>query len=448
MTANTYCWFAPETGLSAADFTVNGPAILDLAGRMRQAREALSQLPVARIVGALDKASRFWLDFKEPVVTDTVRRISKATGTSKPMVRQAVQHEMESSLGPDLFAAIRNEIGNPEYLDRPTTNPLSGGMTFAVGPGLVGGVVSSNIPALPHLTVMRSLLVKSPCIVKTSLSEPHFLPAYAQTLHDIDPVVGAAVAVVCFGREDEGASRTLLSEIDFLIAYGGGEAMASLREMLGPNKPGLFHGHRLGFGLVDRSTLSQSADSGLARRIAYDVVLFDQEACLAPHTVYVEGTEEQVAALGQEISTEMIALASQLPPASKPLSLKMAIRTELDRLAMTGATVFGLNNPDAGIVSVESLGEFRPSPLGRFVRLVPVSSLDDALAAVGPLDGLLQNVALEVSPESRAGLMTRLATLGVSRVCPAGNMGTPTMMWHHDGLPCIASMLRFIDWES
>jgi hypothetical protein len=447
MTDDTHCWFAPETGLNAADFTVNGPAILDLAGRMRQAREELAQLPVGRIVEALDKASRFWLDFDQPVVADTIRRISETTGTSKPMVRQAVQHEMESSLGPDLFAAIRNEIGNPEYLDRPTTNPLSGGMTFAVGPGLVGGVVSSNIPALPHLTVMRSLLVKAPCIVKTSMAEPYFLPAYAQSLYHMDPVVGAAVAVVCFGREDEGASRTLLSEIDFLIAYGGGEAMASLREMLGPDKPGLFHGHRLGFGLVDKDGLAHGASSRLPARIAYDVVLFDQEACLAPHMVFVQGDADTVRELAGAIHGQMTLLAGELPHAQKPLSQRMAIRNELDRLAMTGETVFGADAPDEGIVTVEQAADFRPSPLGRFVRLVPVSSLDEALAAVRPLSGLLQNVALEVSPDSRDDLMVRLARLGVSRVCPAGNMGTPSMMWHHDGLPCIASMLRFIDWE-
>ena len=39
------------------------------------------------------------------------------------------------------------------------------------------------------------------------------------------------------------------------------------------------------------------------------------------------------------------------------------------------------------------------------------------------------------------------ARAGVARVCPPGNMGTPTMMWHHDGFPCIAKMLRFCDWE-
>ena len=39
------------------------------------------------------------------------------------------------------------------------------------------------------------------------------------------------------------------------------------------------------------------------------------------------------------------------------------------------------------------------------------------------------------------------ARLGVSRICPAGKMPTPSMMWHHDGLPCIGEMVRWTDAE-
>jgi hypothetical protein len=125
---------------------------------------------------------------------------------SEKMVAKAVRNEMASSLGPDLMAALRNELGDERRLDDFTYNPLLKGETFACGPELVGGIVSSNIPALPHLTVMRSLLVKAPCIVKTASSEPYFLPQYAQTLWEIDPAVARAVAVVSFGR----AERPLL----------------------------------------------------------------------------------------------------------------------------------------------------------------------------------------------------------------------------------------------
>lgn len=441
------CWFPPDLELDAATFEPGDKSMRRLAAMMRGRKSALTSVPVRLIVDALDQASHLWLDLGAEYVKTAIERIASATGTSVSMVRQAVTHEMESSLGPDLLAALRNEIGNPEYLDRPTANPLLGGETYAAGPELVGGVVSSNIPALPHLTVMRSLLVKSPCIVKTSISEPHFLPAYAQSLYDIAPDVGRAVAVVCFGREEEDATRAFLSEIDFLIAYGGGEAMAALRRMLGPDKRGLFHGHRLGFGLVDATGLAGAGESGLAGRIAYDVVLFDQEACLAPHMVFVEGSLDAVEALAGRVHTQIQQLARSLPTARKPLSLRMAIRNELDRLAMAGETVYGADAPDLGVVTVEQRADFRPSPLGRFVRLVPVSSVDEALAVVEPLRGLLQNVALEVSPDARRPLMARLARLGVSRVCPPGNMGTPTMIWHHDGLPCISAMLKFIDWE-
>lgn len=415
-----------------------------LALEMKARREALTSLKLARIIEALDKASRFWMDTDHPRVAATIDRVATVTGMSREMVRRAVRHEMESSLAPDLEAALRNEVGDPSILDDFTYNPLLGGETFATGPDLVGGVVSANIPALPHLTVMRSLLVKSPCLIKSSTSEPFFLPEYARTLWEIDPTVGGAVAVVEFGREDEDLLRVFLEQVSFLIAYGGLQAVAELRARAPGDLPSLYHGHKLGFGMVSADGLTAPA---LAKRMAYDAILFDQEACLAPHVYFIESAPSQVVELAHEVVSQMEQIGLELPPGRRPIAWKLAVRQELDRLAMTGAEVVTTRDPRLGVVTVEEGGDFNPSPLGRFLRLCPVDSLDDVVNRLEPLRGLLQNAAIEASADRRRRLGRRLAQLGLNRLCPPGNMGTPTMMWHHDGRPCLAEMLTFTDYE-
>jgi hypothetical protein len=150
----------------------------------------------------------------------------------------------------------------------------------------------------------------------------------------------------------------------------------------------------------------------------------------------------------EQLAAELGRLARTLPAGSKPLAQRLAIRQELDLLAMKGeGAAFEAGKLHDGLVVVQPLEAFKASPLGRLVRVVPVASLDDAIGLVEPLRGLLQNAAVAAPPERRRALCRRLARLGVSRVCPPGNMGTPTMMWHHDGHLCLAEMLRFSDWE-
>jgi hypothetical protein len=363
------------------------------------------------------------------------------------MVTRAIVHEMESSLGPDLEAAMVNELGNPECLDGFVPNPRLRGETMAVGPELVGGIVSANIPALPHLTVMRSLLTKSPCIVKTAAAEPHFLPAYARSLFEVDPEVGRHVAVVGFGHEHAALLEAFLEHLDFLIAYGGPEAMAALRSRVGPGVRTLFHGHRLGFCLLARDAPS---DPGLAGNVALDTVLFDQEACLAPHVAFVEADFDTACVLAQQVAREMDRLHDDYPLGHRPLAWKLSVRHALDEAAMDPGRrtrVFPAGSVERGVVLVQELARFEASPLGRFLRVVPVESLDHALDIVRPLSGLLQNASIAASPDRRRTLAAALAALGVSRVCPPGNMGTPSMMWHHDGQGCLAAMVRFTDWE-
>lgn len=432
------------------DLEADPSALPEIMQAMAARKERLTALPVQRILDALDATSKGWLQPDNPHRDHLVEAIAANTGVSQQMVAISIRLEMESSQGPHLLAALKNEIGNPAYLDFFHTNPLLGGETYALGPGLLGGIVSSNIPALPHLTVMRSLLVKAPCVVKSSKDEPLFLPAYLQSLWEVDEEVGGCAAAVSFGREQTELLDTFLNGIDFLIAYGGLDAISGLRAKWPDDARALYHGHKLGFGIVAADALGTDLPD-LAAKIAWDVVLFDQEACLAPHVVFVEGNLTETHSLAKEVAAAMEKLAADLPPAKRSMAARLAVRQELDSLAVLDqpAKVCPAGDLENGVVIVQQADTFHPSPLGRFLRLVPVESVEEALKQVEPLKGLLQNASIACEDESRRRtIATDLARVGVARVCPPGNMGTPSMMWHHDGFPCIARMLTFCDWEN
>ena len=248
---------------------------------------ALRKRTVTEIVELLDSAADLWLDPAYPPRRKAVGLISDITGFSPEMVAHAIEEEQSSSRGPHLRRALMNELGDLAFLDGFQPNERLGGLSYALGPGLVGAIFSSNIPALPHLEVMRAFLTKSACLGRVSAGEPVFLALYAETLYELDPELAACMAVIYWERGDDEREAIFLNEIDHLVAYGGAEQTERLLKVKPPALEATLHGHGVGFTYLARGALLWQNLNELARKVSYDFTIFDGHACLCPQLCLV-----------------------------------------------------------------------------------------------------------------------------------------------------------------
>jgi hypothetical protein len=412
----------------------------------------LESLPVAAIADILDRASEKWLDDTFPKKAAAVDAISLFTGFSPEMVRESIKVEHLSSRKEDLLRALHSELGDPAFLDGFHYSKERGFHSKATGPELTAAIFSSNIPGLPHLSVMRSFLVKSPILGKASREEPIFPPLYAETLKEIDPEIGNCLAILSWRGGDAAIENILFDHCGVIIVYGSEETCNSVSKRVPPATRVISHSHRVGFGAVGREELSKKEAPGLAQKIAYDVSTFDQFACISPQIYFLEeGGEVSPKEFMPLLEQAMKAQEQAAPPARLNLEDAAVLRHlhntgELRELAGENIVLRGAENLTWTIV-YEPLKEFASSPLHRFIRIVPLKNLKDIVNYLEPIIGYLQNAGLEVGEERRAEFCNLFARLGVSRICPAGKMPTPSMMWHHDGLPCIGEMVRWTDAE-
>jgi hypothetical protein len=418
-----------------------------------QHRDVLVRRSVQDIVDVLDRAAAIWLDPAYPPRREAIAEISFITGFSPEMVAHAIDEEQVSSRGPHLVDALQNELGDPSYLDQFRPNPRTGGLSRAHGPGLVGAIFSSNIPALPHLEIMRSLLVKSACLGRVSAGEPIFLARYAQTLHELDPALASCLAIVYWERGDDDSERRFLSAIDYLVAYGGDAQIERLQRMRPPALDGTWHGHRLGFTYVTREALAAGQDvPKLARSIAYDFTIFDGFACLCPQVVLVEQAGDiSPRAFAERCAEAMASWARDLPPRRFDLG-DAARRDSFAALCRMSDAIEVIAAPADGsyLVTLEALDRIDPSGGDRYVRIVPVRGPADLDRLVAPLPRhYLQCAAIAAGGAAARHheLRERLAGWGVTRIVPPGIMGRPSMMWHHDGVACLGRMVTWCDHE-
>ena len=416
----------------------------------------LRRRTVLGIVELLEVAAKQWLDPNYAPRQKAISLISDITGFSPEMVAHAIDEEQSSSRGRHLWQALENELGNPAFLDGFQLNDRLGGLSYALGPGLVGAIFSSNIPGLPHLEVMRSFLTKSACLGRVSAGEPTFLALYATTLYELDPEVASCLAVIYWERGDVEREEVFLSQIDHLVAYGGDEQINRLLKAKPAPLKAVFHGHGVGFTYLGRGALNRQSLEDLAHRVSYDFTIFDGYACLCPQICLVEtGGEISPREFALACAREMPLWAGQLPPRRFDLS-EAAARYRVRELCLMRESKGGefevIAAPDdySFLIVLERLEQFEPSPLGRFCRIVPIDGFEEAERLIRPLKGYLQCASVDFGAEEtdeQRLLRRRLAEWGVSRLVPPGIMGRPSMMWHHDGIPCLGKMIRWCDNE-
>ncbi|MEW6733905.1 MAG: acyl-CoA reductase [Acidobacteriota bacterium] len=447
-----------ERGNSAFDvsFQYLSPAALKcvISFLCERQKMILQKRSVEEIVSVLDLAAERWLDPSYKLRQQAIEQISIITGFSPAMIAHSIYLEQISSRGAHLMKALVNELGDPGYLDGFRRNPKLGGFTRALGPGLIGAIFSSNIPALPHLEIMRAFLVKAACLGRVSAGEPIFLSLYAQTLAEIDPDIASCLAVIYWEHGDQESERLFLESIDYLVAYGGNEQIVRLMEAKPPSLEVTWHGHRMGFAYICREALIKNQIEELADKVSYDYTIFDGHACLCPQICFVEeGGEISPNEFAKICADKMSTWITKLPPRSLDLSeasRKFRLRELYLMQESMGEPVKVVAAPEdySFMVVMETVSQFKASPGERFLRIVPVDGLADVEEIIKPMQKYLQCAALaHGTGQFPEAIYNEFASWGVTRIVPPGIMGTPSMMWHHDGIMCLGKMLTWCDNE-
>jgi len=444
-----------ETHIDLKIPSIDDTFVKILTQQLKKNREQyLAHLPIEKIIHVLDEASRRWIDRDYPLRQLALKTIPLVTGFSPEVVEASIDVEMESSLKEDIWRALSLEIGNPLYLDDFQYSPQLNGFSRAFGPELIVSIFSENIPALPHLLFMRSALVKSACIGKVARGEPTFAPLYLKTIEEIDPEMAQCMAVLYWQGGEEEIEASLFGQADAVVLFGGVETCKSLLEKVPRRVKTLIHGHRLGFGVIGRKRMNYQELERLAEAVAFDCSMFDQQACLAPHVYYLEeGGEVSPKEFCQAVAIALERLNQRMPRgriSSGEASTIHQLRAAYEFRELKGEEVMVLaSSPrtDWTVVYEKDPGTFSPSPLNRFIRIYGVRDILQIPSALKPISPFLQNAAVAIGDEREKGFIKILGGLGVARITSPGKMSVPSMMWHHDGISPLSSLLRWCDVE-
>lgn len=429
-------------------------SIAAAAARLRKEGAALRQRPAGEVESSLCRVLDEWRNAGSAIArrSELQSALAAEVGFSPACIREGLQRGLAEWNGKALREVIARELG-----------ALSSSPSKLVhGFDLTAVLLAGAIPMPSLLAILLPLVLRSPVLVKTSSRDPVTAPHVAASVARIDPQLGRCIEVVDFpGRDDSCANRFLAA--DCVVAMGSDSTLESVTKQVRPSARLVSYGHRLSLAIVGPIIESDAALADVAGRIALDTALWDQQGCLSPAAVYVLGSAELARNVAAALAAAMERAEQHWPRGSIDTAAAAAIQRERSEAEMRradddtrGTSVELHSSADTSwTVVLESDPGWRPTPLQRFLRVYPLDGTHgvlgwgDALeSALAPIARHLAAVAVEGFGDETPVISQRLAALGASRICRAGELQAPPLGWHHDGKPLLLPLARITDIES
>ncbi len=431
------------------------PALLSkVIVQLKDAREEyLSKLSVDEIIRTIDRVVALWRDPDYPLRRTAKELLPKITGYSSQMVTQALDEIILMFRGEDLRLLLKEELGDPLFLDRFRPRRKSEGMCKVYGPRLTTTVFAGNVPGLPVGNIVYALLMKSAILGKSASEEPLFAVLFAQSLAEVDPELARSVAMVCWKGGDEEIESVAFGSSDAVIVYGGERAVNEVRKRVPSGTRFIAYGHKLSFGVIGREHLATDRVRQTAVQAAIDASVFDQQGCLSPHVFYVEeGAEITPKEFAKLLAQEMENFNKEIPRGKISADEAAQINQlrgsyEFRELEKDDIAILHSSPGTDWTVIYENDPAFVPSCLNRTIRIKPVKDVSEVVGLIEPMKGYLQTVGAALPQERFFSLADKMGRLGADRICPLGKMTAPPLTWHHDGRFNLLDLLRWTDIE-
>lgn len=426
-----------------------------LVGSLRSARPEILARPALDIARALGGVGRRFLDDGDPLRRKALEVLPATTGLSPAMCREVLDGMARDWTAERLEALLRAEFPDPGVLDGfvASPDPSDPMRRRATGAPFAFHLSAGSVPGVSTTSLIRSLLVKSPLLLKPGRGDVALPVLFLRALAGVEPELARAAAVVYWPGGDDafgGAEDTVLDEAELVVAYGGDGVIADLRRRVAPTTRLVAYHHRVSFAVLGRTALVGGvADSAAA--VGRAVALFDRRGCVSPHAVFVESPEDGASeAFADALTDAFRHLESELPSGRMDDADASAVQQLRGTLELRSAAGEDVSVRSGGripwTVVVEPGGGIVPSCPGRMVRVVPVRELEEVPGRVAGMGRHLQTVGhLGVEATRLEALAESLARVGVLRVVPLAQVPYPPAWWRHDGRGPLEALVRWVE---
>lgn len=415
------------------------------------AGEALRARGIEDLLDRVGRVGARFLDPGDPLRREALERIPGEAGLSGPMAEAVLDGMAREWTRDRLDTLVSVDFPDRRVLDGFAYAP-GGGRICALGGGFAFHVGAGNVPGVGATSLLLSLLVKCPILLKPGRGDRALADLFHRGLREEDPDLGGAAAVLYWGHGEGGPiEEQALLRVERVVAYGGSESIARLRALTPSTTPFVAYGPRISMGAVTCEILDDAdAAAETARAAARAVALFDRRGCVSPQIIWVEeGGRLTPSDWAELLAGEMARMDHELPPGPILPATAAQIAHERGMAELRGAGGSGerVFSGEGGRWTLFFEGGEGGGDLcgGRTVKVRSVRTLEGVGEKLGVYAGLLQSLALAASDERRQHLRGHFAQAGFSRITSFSELPFPPAWWRHDGEGPLRALVRWVE---
>ena len=420
------------------------PAInLNQAVHPRTEVPPLLNVPLAEIIDFLVETGERIRDPKNQVMQECIDRMCSTHILPREVVANQAMYAAAYLDKRTLMAEVEQNFPDPRALDTwVPKQDYTGRKSFvrAFGPRLIH-VLPGNSPGVAVKSIAQGAMVKAINLFKMSSADPFTMVALLRTMAEIDPnhAIVKSMSAIYWRGGDDSVEQVLYRPqyFDKIVAWGGGDAINNVVKYLGPGFQLISFDPKTSISMVGREAFaSEETLDRVAELAAFDVMILNQEACVASRFIYLEGSEEEADRFCARLHK---CIAARAAASGDVRPLDMELREQVETLMMMDDDYGVWGKPDGKGLVIRSDEPVDFHPINKTANVVRVDSLDDATRYV--------NVATQTVGfypfERMADYRDRLASGGAQRIVHLGEAGPSTIGNPHDAM---YPLHRFVHW--
>ncbi len=408
-------------------------------GRLERSGDALRAMSLEDRLQSIARVLEDWTAPNSSWRRELAIAFADETPFHEDTVREGLDAALRAWRPDELVDCARRELASVLQSNSLDLSPF--GWTAV----LAGG----GIPMPTMLSALLPLILGSPVLLRETSNDRVTASFVKRSLKARDETVARAFEHIAFPAND--IALDVLLEAPCVVATGSDETIRSISSRLRPNQRFVAYGHRFSIGVlgpafeIDGGSIQQIAEG-----FALDVARWDQSGCLSPIVIYLVGVESPAQRkMAHEIATALERISGRMPRGEISTAVAASHANERNeaRMRQASSETMLFEGEDYTVV-LEVDAQPRPAPLYRFLRIMPVDSLDALERTLVPFGHHLSNVAIAgFSADGFRTLQRRLVRFGASRSTRPGRLQTPPIDWPHDGMPLFTPLARFTQSE-
>lgn len=414
----------------------------ELRGIFSKLRVAAGKLRNADAVGlftVLERLGSLW----QPDGARFQQAKQLLAGTFSPAAIDAALRNLALSLsGSGLQAELGRELGRHDLLERWQADDAGIGHTRGFPLGVVAQVLAGNVFLNGIIGLSQCLMTRNAALLKISRRDTGLTALFVESLVEADPdgLIAPAIAVASWSSQRDDLNQVLRDEADGIVVWGGESAIAAYSQERCRGRV-VHYGPRLGIGFV----LNGVELEVILPQLAWDVALWEQQACSSPRLLFVEDNDDLPAKLASGLSDGLTAINDRLAPRALTLDHKSEV-VSLREAAYwkESASVFHADDRmDHSVLLLKRLPQ--EIPVGyRTVLVVPYSGIDAIPGLLAGYRDVLQTAVLAGPPARWREAASILASAGITQIAAPGSSSSRFLGLPHEGEFALRRLIRLV----